>query len=138
MLTVKELMTARPDTVGPGTSLREVLAKMNRDGCRHLPVVEGETLLGIITDRDVRLAVNSPVLAEDDDLQRDKVLDGIEVQTCMTYDPMTIAPETPAHEAADLLSLHKFGGLPVVADGKLVGIITTIDFLRYLAEQKMP
>ena len=57
MLAVKDLMTPRPDTVVPATPLRQVLAKMNRDGCRHLPVVEGSALVGIITDRDLTCRV---------------------------------------------------------------------------------
>ena len=136
MLTVRELMTAPPDTVGPTASLREVLAKMNHDGCRHLPVVDGDELVGIITDRDVRLAVNSPVIAGDHDLLREDILEEIEAQSCMTRDPMSVTPETLAHEAADLLSLYKFGGLPVLEAGNLVGIVTTTDFLRYVAGRK--
>jgi len=133
MLRVRELMTAQPDTVGPTSSLREVLVKMNRDGCRHLPVLDGNELVGIITDRDVRLAVNSPVIGKDQELYREEILDGIEAQNCMTREPMSVTPDTPAHEAADLLSLYKFGGLPVLEAGSLVGIVTTTDFLRYVA-----
>jgi len=136
MLMVKDLMTARPDTVGPKATLREVLAKMNRDGCRHLPVVEGDALVGIITDRDVRLAVNSPLIAEDQNLYREEILDGIQAQACMTSEPMSVAPDTSAREAADLLCLYKFGGLPVLDTGRLVGIVTTIDFLRHVADGK--
>lgn len=136
MLTVRDLMTAKPDTVGPTASLREVLARMNRDGCRHLPVVEGGRLVGIITDRDVRLAVNSPLIAEDQALHREEILDGIEAQACMTREPVSVAPDTPAREAADLLRLYKFGGLPVLESGALVGIVTTVDFLRHVAEQE--
>lgn len=134
MLTVKDLMTKQPDTVGLDTCLREVLAKMNLDGCRHLPVVEDGKLLGIVTDRDIRLAINSPFISEDEDIDRADILERLDAQSCMTPDPMTVTPETPAHEAADLLSLHKFGGLPVIDAGSLVGIVTTVDFLRHVAE----
>ena len=51
----------------------------------------------------------------------------------MTREPMTVSPDTPAHEVADLLALYKFGGLPVVSAGSLVGIITTVDFLQHVA-----
>ena len=136
MLTVKELMTAQPDTVKPTESLREALAKMNRDGCRHLPVVDGDELVGIITDRDVRLAVNSPYIADDGDLNREEMLNAIEVQACMTCAPISVKPDTPAHEAADLLCLYKFGGLPVLEGRTLTGIVTTTDFLRYVADRK--
>ena len=136
MLTVRDLMTERPDTVAPTTALRVVLAKLNNHGCRHLPVVDGDELVGIITDRDVRLAVNSPVLREDHDLNREEVLDAIEAQSCMTPEPVSVTPQTPAREAADLLRLYKFGGLPVLDAGRLVGIVTTTDFLRHVVERE--
>ena len=136
MLMVKDLMTNQPRTVAPTASLHEVLSKMNRDGCRHVPVVDGDELVGIVTDRDVRLAVDAPIIGENEDLKREEVLDGIEVQSCMTCKPISVMPDTPAHEAADLLCLYKFGGLPVLEGRTLVGIVTTTDFLRYVADRK--
>ncbi|MCB0231824.1 MAG: CBS domain-containing protein, partial [Anaerolineae bacterium] len=53
-------------------------------------------------------------------------------KSCMTADPITIAPDTPVLDAARLLRQHKIGGLPVVQDGAVVGIITTTDILDYL------
>ncbi len=135
MLRVKDLMTTRLDAVPPETSLHEALSIMNRDGCRQMPVVDGGRLVGIITDRDVRLAVNSPVLEEDLGLAREDVLDGLTVARCMTPDPVTVTSDTSAYEVADLLCLRKFGALPVVDDGELVGIVTVIDYLRHFAAQ---
>jgi acetoin utilization protein AcuB len=135
MLTVQSLMTANPETVSPGDSLHTVLAKMNNGGCHHLPVVDGGALVGIVTDRDMRLAVNSPVLFDEARLLRTAVLDELDVSECMTPDPMTVGPDYPAHEAADLLALHGFGAVPVVRDGALVGILTVTDFLKHVASQ---
>jgi acetoin utilization protein AcuB len=53
----------------------------------------------------------------------------------MTPDPMTITPDMPAYQAANMLSIYKFGALPVVDHGVLVGIITVTDFLNYFAMQ---
>lgn len=133
MLTVRALMSGRPETVAPGTSLREVLARMNRDGSRHMPVVENGLLVGIITDRDVRLAVDSPYIYGDGVLERVTVLEGLTVASCMTRSPLAVRPDLPAGEAAGLLALHRFGSLPVVEDGRVVGIVTDVDFLGYLA-----
>jgi acetoin utilization protein AcuB len=136
MLTVKQLMTLDPDTVTPNSTLHRVIAIMNKDGCRQLPVVEQGKLVGIITDRDVRLAVRSPAL-EDKHLkhhaERAQLLDELTVASCMAAEPITVTPDRPAHEAADILSIHKFGALPVVENGVLVGIVTVTDFLKYMA-----
>jgi CBS domain-containing protein len=68
--------------------------------------------------------------------QDDEILDNITAETCMTPDPMTVSPETPAYQAANMLSIYKFGALPVVDNGVLVGIITVTDFLDYFALQR--
>ena len=63
MLTVRDLMTVNPDTVKPDTPLREVINIMKVEGCRQLPVVDANgKVVGIVTDRDVRLAMNSPIV----------------------------------------------------------------------------
>jgi CBS domain-containing protein len=135
MLQVKDLMSNALEVVSPETRLHDVLKIMNRAGYRHLPVVSGEKLVGIITDRDLRLAVNSPVVQEGADLERETVLDGVQVGECMTPDPQCVSSETPAREVADLLSLNKFGAMPVVDEGKLVGMISYIDFLKHYANK---
>jgi len=133
MQNVHAFMTSNPTTVTPETSLRELLALMNTHGWRQVPVVRDGLLQGIVTDRDVRLAVNSPVLAEEEHLDRADLLEELTVESCMTRDPVTVMPDQPAREAADLMCVHKYGALPVVEDGRLVGIITSEDFLRYIA-----
>lgn len=133
MLTVEKLMTPVPHTVSPDTSLRTVLGIMKVGGYRQIPVLECGRLVGIITDRDIRLVMNSPVVkhrqVEDEDL-----LNSVTVGGCMTTDPIYVHPETPAFEAAEMLSMYKFGALPVVDAGALVGIITVTDFLKYFSD----
>ena len=133
MLRVKDLMSSALEVVSPDAHLHDVLITMNRAGYRHLPVVADGKLIGIITDRDLRLAVNSPVVQERGDLNRETVLDEVQVGQCMTPDPQCVSSDTPAHEVADLLSLNKFGAMPVVDEGRLVGMISYIDFLKHYA-----
>lgn len=133
MLRVKDLMSERLETVSPDAHLHDVLIKMNRAGYRHIPVVTDERLVGIITDRDVRLAVNSPLIEEGADLTREKVLDEVRVADCMTPEPQCVSSDAPLHQVADLLALNKFGAMPVVDNGKLVGMISYIDFLKHYA-----
>lgn len=136
MLNVKDLMSDELEVVSPDAHLHDALIKMNRTGFRHLPVVENARLVGIVTDRDLRLAVNSPVIAEDADLRRETVLDKVQIADCMTPDPQCVSSNTPLHEVADLLSLNKFGAMPVVDEGKLVGMISYIDFLKHYAANR--
>ncbi len=136
MLRVKDLMSDGLEVVSPDAHLHDVLIKMNRAGYRHLPVVADDRLVGIITDRDVRLAVNSPVVREDADLTREAVLDDVRVLDCMTPDPQCVSSDTPLHEVADLLSLNKFGAMPVVDEAKLVGMISYVDFLKHYAANR--
>ena len=136
MLRVKDLMSHALEVVSPNAHLRDAWIKMNRTGYRHLPVVANDMLVGIITERDLRLAVNSPVVEEQAELTREAVLDGIRVDDCMTPDPQCVSPDTPLHEVADILSLNKFGAMPVVDDGKLVGMISSIDFLKHYAANR--
>ena len=90
MLTTNDLMTIDPDTVAPETSLREVVSIMNKMGNRQLLVVEDDDLVGIITDRDIRLAVNSP-LVSDEPLERMEILENFTAGSCMTRDPKSVS-----------------------------------------------
>ena len=130
MLLVNDLMTAIPCTVATSTPLRHVIEVMKVEGCRQLPVLENGDLVGIITDRDIRLVMCSP-LALHGCGQNEELLDQTTAGGCMTRNPMTVPPDMPAYQAAHLLSLYKFGALPVVDEEVLVGIVTVTDFLDY-------
>ncbi len=136
MLTVRDIMTTNPCTVKQDTLLQDVIKLMKITGCRQMPVlVDGGRLVGIVTDRDVRLAMNSPIVLHGR-WQDEELLVRVTADSCMTPNPICIEPETPAYRAAEMLSAYKFGALPVVESGTLVGIITVTDFLdRFAAEQ---
>lgn len=138
MLTVSELMTVDPDTVRVDTRLLDVINTMKVGGCRQLPVVDSKgRVVGIITDRDVRLAMNSPMVLRER-WQDEELLNSVTANSCMTANPITVEPSTPAYRAAEMLSAYKFGALPVVEQGMLVGIITVTDFLdRFAAGQPL-
>lgn len=132
MLIVNDLMTAIPYTVAADTPLRHVIELMKTEGCRQLPVLKDGNLIGIVTDRDIRLVMNSPMVLHGH-WQDEELLDKATAESCMTANPMTVGPDTPAYQAARMLSLYKFGALPVVDDGVLVGIITVTDLLENFA-----
>ncbi|MCA9918395.1 MAG: CBS domain-containing protein [Anaerolineales bacterium] len=141
MVTVNDLMTVIPSSVTPETPMRTVIGVMKTEGCRQLPVMENGKLVGIITDRDVRLVMNSPVVLHGR-WQDEELLDTVTAESCMTPNPITVTPNTPAYRAAEMLGIYKFGGLPVMENDTVVGIITVTDFLEYaartLAEDVVP
>jgi len=113
---VSRLMTYRPTTVSSKDNLQTAAKLMEQGGYRRVPVVDDDTLVGIITDRDIRRHVG--------------YLDSTRITAAMTSDPKTVTPRMSVEDAARLMITHKIGGLPVVEDGKLVGILTTTDVLK--------
>jgi len=132
MLTVNDMMTVVPDTISSTTTLRDIIGMMKSEGYRHLPIVDEGKLVGIITDRDIRLVMNSPMVLHER-RQDEELIDTVTAEACMTPNPVTVTPDTPAYRAAEILSIYKFGALPVVDNGKLVGIVTVTDFLDFFA-----
>jgi acetoin utilization protein AcuB len=106
---------------------------MREGGFRRLPVVEDGRLIGIVTDRDLRRASNSPLVVRER-WYDNFLMDHIQVGACMTSEPITVAPRTLIVDAACILRDHKIGGLPVVDGHRLVGIVTETDLLNYLID----
>jgi len=115
---VAELMTNHPLTVGPSDTLQLAHEKMEAGRFRQVPVVDEERLVGILTDRDTRQHIGQ--LAQ------------TRVDAVMSTHPFSVHPSAPVEKAAHLLMTNKIGSLPVVEDGRLVGIITATDMLRAL------
>ena len=131
---VRDVMTPDPVMVGPDDTLYTAAARMNERNCRRLPVLDGEgRLIGILTDRDLRLAVNSPLILRER-WQDEMLLQHTSVDACMTPDPITVAPDAPLEEAVTLMLRHKISGLPVLEGGRLVGIVTVTDLLQALQD----
>ena len=133
MRVVADIMTSNPVTVTPRNAIRTAVNLMREGGFRRLPVVDRGRLVGVITDRDLRRAANSPFVVREQ-WYDNFILDHIEVGSCMTPDPLTIEPAAPIAEATRLMRDHKIGGLPVIADGQLIGIVTETDLLDFLIE----
>jgi len=128
-MTVTELMTPSPITTGPDTPVLEARQLMIQKRIRHLLVAEGGKLLGIVTDRDIRLNMPSPATSLSV-WEVNYLLARMTVESAMTTSVVVISPRHDAKEAASLMLDHKIGALPVVDGGRLVGIITETDLLR--------
>ncbi len=128
---VDQVMTRNPSTVSPKDKIRLAVERMIERKCRRLPVVDEGRLVGIISRIDLRRATNSPFVLRERRYD-EFLLDHIDVEACMTRDPKTVTPQTSIVQAAKLMRDHKLGGLPVVEDGRLVGMVTETDLLNFL------
>lgn len=117
---VARWMTKNPITVKSDEMLAAARRKMEAGEFRRLPVVDRGKLVGIISDRDLRQHVGA--------------LAHVKVDAVMSKALVSVTPATMLEQAANLLVKHKIGAVPVVEDGKLVGIITATDLLRAFAE----
>jgi len=114
-------MTKNPVTATPHEKLAAISAKMHAGGFRCVPILDNNLPVGIVTDRDIR--------------QHSGFLDQIEACKAMSQRLITVTPSTEIREAARLLRERKIGGMPVLEDGRLVGVITTGDVLEALTER---
>ncbi len=115
---VSHCMTTELVTISKEASVQEALALMKRHSIRHLPVVDSEgALLGWVTDADLRGVLIASMLEE------------LTLEDVMVRKPYTAHPEMLLDEAAQIILEKRIGGMPVVEEGKLVGIITVADIL---------
>lgn len=140
---VRDAMIRDPFTIDPEAPLGTALDVMRTRNLRHLPVVDdsGE-LVGIITDRDLRQAAFAPAIAEylsakgqQQLRQIGKTLEELKVRDVMTWVVITARPEAPLGHAALVMSERRVGSLPVIEDGRLVGMLTERDVLLAIARQ---
>ena len=129
-LTVKDAMTKDPVTLGPEDSLMKAVEVMRKRGIRRLPVVVADTLVGLLAEGDLKRA--QPSALSDSEEEFVKVMDETPISRIMIQNPMTTTEDVPLLEAAQTLHTTKFGALPVLRDGKLVGILTDSDLVGNL------
>ena len=114
---VAEWMSRPVHTVAPATTVADAVALLRRHRIRHLPVMEGDRVVGVVTDRDLRgVALETPVSA------------------IMSRPVVVVSPRTAIDKAARLLFDRRIGCLPAVEDGQLVGILTQTDAVAALLD----
>ena len=127
---VRDCMTPKPITVTPQETLQGAMELLAMKHIRHLPVVDAAgKLLGLVTDRDLRRVAPSPLFPVDP-AQVEATMEKTSVERVMVRSPTSIGPQQNLKDAVKLLVEKKYGALPVVDGGKLVGIITPIDVMR--------
>jgi acetoin utilization protein AcuB len=126
---VSELITGPPITVSPDTSVFDARVLMQRKRIRHLLVTSPDRLIGIVTDRDIRLNLPSPATSLSV-WEVNYLVARLTVADVMTRTVIVVGPDRDAREAARLMLYHKIGALPVTDGDVLIGIVTETDLIR--------
>lgn len=126
---VSDYMTRKVLTAAPDDGVRETFFRMREAGVRHLPVLDGAQLVGMVSDRDLR---RPNWVDEAPDLSHDYQLDdNLSVGDLMSHKPITVHTYDDLAKACALINLHGFGALPVLDKGNhLVGVISKADLIR--------
>jgi acetoin utilization protein AcuB len=120
---VRERMSAPPVTVRPDMDFKKALELMDEHRLHHLPVVDAHgTLVGIVAERDLLLAAVRYMTSR------------VDIGEVMQKPVVTVTPSTPITLAAKMMVNNKIGGLPVVENGAVVGVITETDIFRAFVE----
>lgn len=121
---IQKHMTTSPHSIGVDQPLSRAHTVMREHGIRHLPVLTGGKLVGMLTDRDLHLVET----LKDVDPQK------VTVEEAMSTMVYAITPETPLDVVVSTMAEHKYGSAVVMQNEKVVGIFTTVDVCRTLAE----
>lgn len=129
---VRQLMQKDVITLPVGSTLDLAAGLMRVDRVRHIPVVDGRAVVGLVSERDLLRTAVSTFMSMDPD-ERERWLGHIAVDDVMTREVLCAHPEAPIDGAVDMMLKERIGCLPVVEDGALVGLLSETDCLRYLS-----
>ncbi|KFF07380.1 CBS domain-containing protein [Flavobacterium reichenbachii] len=131
---ISHIMTKTVVTVNQNDDLKKVVEMLKLNSIRHIPVVNGKEVVGIISRSDInRLTFGA--LFEGQEGADEAILDMLTISQVMTSKPKTIASDAIIRDVAAVFVKEEFHALPVVENSQLKGIVTTTDVLRYFLEQ---
>ncbi|RXM43330.1 CBS domain-containing protein [Flavobacterium sp. YO64] len=131
---ISHIMTKSVVTVNQNDDLRIVVEKLKSNSIRHIPVVNGKVVVGIISRTDVnRLTFGA--LFDGQEGVDEAILDMLSISQVMTSKPRTLPSDTIIKDLAEVFAKEDFHALPVVDNGELKGIVTTTDVIKYFLEQ---
>ena len=131
-LKVRDVMTPNPVTISPAETLMDARQLMRMRKIRRIPVVSGGVLVGLLAEGDLKRAEPSTLSSTEEEFAA--VMEGTQVNRIMIENLITASPDMPLLDAARTLHSNKYGALPVLEDGKLVGILTDNDLLGALVK----
>jgi acetoin utilization protein AcuB len=130
-LTARDIMTAAPLTVEPGTKLSTAAAMMEERGIQHFPVVSGGRLVGLLGERHLRDAMPSVLTVEDPEARR-RYLNVTRVEQVAPKDVPVVGLDASVAQIIAVMRKHRLDGVPVDTDGQLAGIVTSGDLISLL------
>jgi acetoin utilization protein AcuB len=130
---IRELMSSDVSSVQETDSLLDVQLVFMQTHFRHLPVLRGKQLVGIVTERDIKQSVPSLMVRAGAEAYN-QVMEATPVSRIMTRDPLTVRPDQHVFEAANTLYNRRIACLPVIENGELKGVVSTTDMLRLLVQ----
>jgi len=130
---VSKIMTANPITVNTTNNVKEVAQIFAEKNIRHIPVVSGADLVGMISKTDIERI--SFVSENQDPKANIQIYEGLNIDQIMTKQLDTVESKDEIRDAAKMLASGKYHALPVLNDGNLEGIVTSTDVIDYLLEQ---
>lgn len=131
-VSVTSIMTTNVVKINVTDDLTKAEQLFKKHHIRHIPVVSGNSIVGMLSYTDLLRISFVDAVDEDADVVDVTVYNMFTVEQVMTKKLVTISPETTIKEAAEILATHEFHALPVVYDQLLVGIVTTTDVIKYL------
>ena len=127
----REIMMGSPVTLKPDDSLDLANDIISLGRIRHVPIVDANRLVGIVTERDLIGAAAAQIFGLKNK-SKSALLKTIKIKEVMKKRVITVAPDTAIKDVARLMADKKIGCVPVVKDGMVVGLLTTTDILRYV------
>ncbi len=131
---ISEIMTKNLVTANVSDSLTHINTLLKENNIGHLPIVSGRTLVGIISKTDM-LRLSFADIYEDQVNVDETVFQMLRTEQVMVHNPLTVDVHDTVREVADMMSKVEFHALPVLEEGKVVGIISSTDLIKYLLSQ---
>ena len=128
---VREIMMGNPVTLKPADTLDLANDIISLGRIRHIPVVEDGRLVGLLSERDLIGAAATQIFGLKQK-RKSALLKTVLIKDVMKKRVITVKPDTPIKDAAQLMADKKIGCVPVIESGTLVGLLTTTDILRYV------
>lgn len=132
---VSHIMTSQVITVNHSNSLEDAEKLFTKNNIRHIPVVSGEELIGMLSLTDLLRISFVDNFGDDEGTIDTAVYNMLSIEQVMVSKPVAVQQDATIREVAEILSTKEFHALPVVDGNKLVGIVTTTDLIKYLLEQ---
>lgn len=131
---VSQIMTKNLVVLTTSQTLYEAESLFKKHSIRHIPVVDGQKMVGILSYSDL-LRISFADLTDEEDYVESVVYDMYSIEQVMAKTPLTVTADTSIKEVAEILSKQSFHSLPVVENDLLVGIVTTTDMINYMLDQ---